>query len=321
MMRLLSIITCISCFAFCGQAQYPGAAGTAGSTAIHQDSGIIVSWANACESVVGYLDIANKSLGSPYNGNDSSCIGFPSLNVLSLGDSGYATLTFEAPIYNGEGFDFVVFENSFSDFFLELAFIEVSSDGQTFVRFPSAFVGQDTLQQGPYDETSDPTKIHNLAGKYRGQFGTPFDLEELVDSTNINLDRITHVRVVDVVGTIHPNHAQKDAMGNSINDPYPTDFDFGGFDLNAIGAINQHPLNINEQSIEHFSMINPLPTGSKLQVNKNGYSIVSIVSLAGCNFVIPQKLDYVSLPDQSGIYTLVLEKNGQYFSKKVVLLD
>ncbi|MFN6048554.1 MAG: T9SS C-terminal target domain-containing protein, partial [Bacteroidota bacterium] len=47
--------------------------------------------------------------------------------VVSLGDGGIATLTFDPPITNGDGFDFAVFENTFLDTFLELAFVEVST--------------------------------------------------------------------------------------------------------------------------------------------------------------------------------------------------
>ena len=54
--------------------------------------------------------------------------------ILSLGDGGEATLTFSTPISNGQGADFAIFENSFSATFLELGLVEVSSDGQNFVR-------------------------------------------------------------------------------------------------------------------------------------------------------------------------------------------
>ena len=41
------------------------------------------------------------------------------LNGHFVGDGGSAILTFDTPIANGPGFDFAVFENGFSDTFLE----------------------------------------------------------------------------------------------------------------------------------------------------------------------------------------------------------
>ena len=60
-----------------------------------------------------------------------------SYDVVSLGSGGSIILSFDPPFRNGEGWDFAIFENSFSDTFLELAYIEVSSDGEHFVRFDS----------------------------------------------------------------------------------------------------------------------------------------------------------------------------------------
>jgi hypothetical protein len=141
-----------------------------------------------------------------------------------------------------------VFENSFSDTFLELAYVEVSSNGADFVRFPSVSLTQATTQVGGFG-TLDPTNIHNLAGKYRGGFGTPFDLADLIPlaSPTLDLDSITHVRVVDVVGRINaapgnPGYSPSlDADGRIINDPYSTPFPSGGFDLDGVGVINQVP--------------------------------------------------------------------------------
>ena len=45
---------------------------------------------------------------------------------VSLGDGGYAVVTFDKPITNGPGYDFAVFENGLNDSFLELAFVVVS---------------------------------------------------------------------------------------------------------------------------------------------------------------------------------------------------
>ena len=46
---------------------------------------------------------------------------------------------------NGNSWDFCVFENAFNDSFLELGFVEVSSNGNDFYRFPSTSFTQDSL--------------------------------------------------------------------------------------------------------------------------------------------------------------------------------
>ena len=95
--------------------------------------------------------------------------------VVSLGDGGHITLSFATPITNGPGADFAVFENGFADSFLELAFVEVSSDGTNFFRFPSHSLTSTGAQVASFG-TLDTTNIDGLAGKYRAGFGTPFDL-------------------------------------------------------------------------------------------------------------------------------------------------
>ena len=86
----------------------------------------------------------------------------------------------------------------------------------------------------------DPSNVRNLAGKYLAGFGTPFDLAELRNASPLlDIQRITHVRVIDVVGTNDPALASFDAEGHIIIDPYPTPFFSGGFDLDAVGAFSQ----------------------------------------------------------------------------------
>jgi hypothetical protein len=65
----------------------------------------------------------------------------------------------------------------------------------------------------------------------------PFDLAELRHvSPLLDIQRITQVRVVDIIGTNDPALASFDAVGHIIIDPYPTPFFSGGFDLDAVGA-------------------------------------------------------------------------------------
>ncbi len=160
--------------------------------------------------------------------------------MVSLGDGGSATLTFDTVISDHEGWDFAVFENGFSDGYLELGFVEVSSDGVRFVRFPSVSLTQTQVQIGPFD-TLDTRKLYNLAGKYRIFYGTPFDLYQLKDSAGIDIHHITHIRVVDVVGCIQDPYARYDSKNHKINDPWPTPFNTCGFDLDAVGLVHNAP--------------------------------------------------------------------------------
>lgn len=225
--------------AFSVQGQFAPAAGKPGSTAIHKDSSVFQSWATRCNIQRGWMDITNKSAGVTTIGDSSAAIGKAGENgVVSLGDSGIAILSFAHPIINGPGPDFAIFENSFSDDFLELAFVEVSNNGQRFFRFPATSLTATETQTAGFGPTN-PEKINNLAGKYRALYGTPFDLEDLKDSTGLYLYNIRYVKIIDVVGNIAYAYPSQDAYNHIVNDPWPTAFASGGFDLDAIGVINE----------------------------------------------------------------------------------
>lgn len=211
---------------------FTGAAGTAGSPAVAKDDPRIVAWATGVaaydpgENLTDEWKNTANALGAA-EGNASG--------VVSLGEGGSITVTFDGPISDGDGYDLVVFENSFADDFIELAFVEVSSDGETFVRFDATYLGSDPI--GEYG-TLDPSFIDGLAGKYRAGWGVPFDLATLsgkpaVAEGTVDLAAITHVRIVDITG----DGAVTDSRGHAIYDPYPTR-ESAGFDLDALGQIN-----------------------------------------------------------------------------------
>lgn len=263
--------------------QFAPPAGQPGTTAIHRDSSAIIGWAVDCEIIRGYINMADTSI--TYNGVNKTTYGSylyasgPSDEyVVSLGDHGMAILRFDPPVRNNIGPDFAVFENSFSDTFLELAFVEVSSDGENFFRFPAISHVSTTSQIGTF-ATMDATLVHNFAGKYRMGYGTPFDLEEMKAIQGLDVNHITHIRIVDVGGCIDPLFAAKDSEGNTINDPWPTPFDTGGFDLDAIGVLSVQAsgsvagdlpdhLRIYPNPVENFLNIE-LPAGIqfKLEIN------------------------------------------------------
>lgn len=227
------------------------AAGQPDTTAIDKNSSQFVAWATGFEGLVrGPQDINAPAGAAADFGSGNLALGQAvgdSFDVVSLGDGGEVTLIFDQAITDGVGVDFAVFENGFGDTFLELAFVEVSSNGTDFFRFDAVSETQTTTQIGGFG-TLDPTDLNNLAGKYRQGFGTPFDLAELDGVSGLlDVSAVTHVRIVDVVGriTAAPGNAgwspSLDSLGNIINDPYSTPFGSGGFDLDAVGVINQIP--------------------------------------------------------------------------------
>ncbi len=277
---------------------YAPPAGQAGSTAIYMDDASIVAWATEAIIERGFIDVSRPELGYVGYGDDANCLGSAQggiYDVVSLGDGGVATLSFQNPITNEDGNDFVVFENSYNNTFLELGFVEVSSDGNNFFRFEAVSLTDPNIQVGTFGSV-DTTNIHNLTGKYRCGYGTPFDLQELAGIEGLDINSITHVRIIDVVGCIQPTDFNNDgfvnfldysvlagayfsrpgdtgwnqrcdiaapydfidwndirefifqwltewssidSLGNKINDPWPTPFDTGGFDLDAVGVIHQ----------------------------------------------------------------------------------
>ncbi|HPQ09441.1 MAG TPA: T9SS type A sorting domain-containing protein [Bacteroidia bacterium] len=291
-------------------AQFAGPVGDLSTMAIHKDSSIFVSWATGCKVVRGWKDIADTTLGKTSVGDSTKALGkADGTGVVSLGDGGYAVLTFTAPIKDGPGFDFAVFENSFNGTFLELAFVEVSSDGVNFFRFPSVCLLQDTVQ---YDNAAnmDCRKIHNLAGKYLANYGTPFDLSELSGIPGLDVNNITHVKIIDVVGSIQLAYARYDSQGHIINDPYPTPFASGGFDLDAVGVIHQNLTGIQE--IEQLVKINlyPNPFTEKIYIKKD---INQVIHLEIFN-VSGEKVFEKDLEQDVEILDLSILSQGQYFA-------
>lgn len=264
--------------AFTVQAQFAPPVGQNGTTAIAHDSSIVNYWLEDAVLVRGYEDIAvGGNLAS--HGAEANAEGEADNVVVSLGDSGYVTYILPNPIMNHDGYDFAVYENSFSDDYLELAFVEVSSsDGQNFVRFPATSNIQTTTQVDAFGLT-DATEIHNLAGKYRGYYGTPFELDDLADSNNVDINAITHIRVVDVVGSIDPNYGTRDHLGNLINDPYPSAFASGGFDLDGVAILKPYSLSIRENELNISVYPNPAQDHITIEIEEPG--LIEIYSIGG----------------------------------------
>lgn len=306
-------------------AQFDPPAGQQGSLALHKDDAVFVAWATGCTAQRGLQDISQPALGYVSMGSEADALGVAGEGgTLSLGDGGEAVLTFALPISNGTGADFAVFENAFSDTFLELAFVEVSSDGSHFVRFPAVSNTPVEQQIGTFGAV-DASHLYNLAGKYRAGYGTPFDLEELKDSMGIDIDNICCVRVIDVVGCIQPQYARRDSRGIAVNEPWNTPFPQGGFDLDGIGVIHQNLSSTvqNTDEEEKFNVFpNPVAVGGNFWVEtsveyRDVYWYNSLGQCAAHTTFTPNLTTPNTL--SAGIYQVVLagEKGRKQFFLKI----
>ena len=247
--KRLSICVLMSiCVAVAGAGVYSGPKDTTNAydPAISKNNSSIVEWAN---EVVEYSPA--PGVGASYQ---NPATGYGSLGDLTSDQiasgitPGYITVGFGAGIANGTGSDFAVFENGFAygpnGVFMELAYVEVSTDGVNFARFASISTNTDPVAGSGGFSGWDSTNIYNLAGKNQSGYGTTFDLEELTDCDLVaqgllDLNNIQYVRLVDIPGT----GDYYDSLGNPIYDAHPT-AGSGGFDFRlseGVAVINQVP--------------------------------------------------------------------------------
>ncbi|MCC6548408.1 hypothetical protein IT570_14720 [Candidatus Sumerlaeota bacterium] len=173
-----------------------------------------------------------------------------SANITASIPAGSITLGFGVIITNDAGPDFAVFENGFvqggtGKIMGDLAYVEVSSDGVTFARFPGDSRTPATV--GPFG-VIEAEGIFNLAGKHVNNadsdglsVGTPFNLDDLagdalVTGGQVNLNHILYIRLIDIPG----DGSFHDAQGDPIYDAWPS-MASGGFDLEAVGVIHAIP--------------------------------------------------------------------------------
>ena len=205
------------------------------TTAVAYDDTRIVNWAEGVASYLPGTGVSDPKWMMPSQAFGPA--GTDTTAVVVLGNGGTITMTFPYPITDGASWDFAVYENSFaSDVFLELGFVEVSSDGSHFARFDSAF--QSTVTPcGSCSGTA--AEMGGLAGSYMVGYGTPFDLAALRNSPlvrdgSVDLTAIKYVRIVDIIG----DGTTLDSFGRGIVDPI-TSGPTAGFDLDGIAVLNQ----------------------------------------------------------------------------------
>lgn len=234
-------------------------------TAIDFRDGRIKSWATGYKDMIYGSSSLNPTWSSEFKTPDKA-VGAVTTSettegVTCLGDGGSITMTFSQGISNGEGYDFAIFENGFSANYLELAYVEVSSDGVHFVRFPNFYLGDKLVKDVTQGEEgmNYPTDIYNLGSKYESGFGNCYDLEELKYAYDylvrggtcfsdeyaqsllenfgwLDFDNIGYIRLIDIFG----DGSCKDSTGHAIYDPAVVANPLApGFDLKGIGVLHE----------------------------------------------------------------------------------
>jgi hypothetical protein len=201
-----------------------------------------------------YFNDPSLLLGAPKGAGDAMA----SFDVYNLGVGGAITLGFD----NGKvlsdlpGTDFIVFENPIAysgNFFAELMFVEVSSDGVNFARFPTKSLTPSAV--GPYG-TINPANVSGFAGVHPVYANpdsntiNPFDptvaggdafdlsallIDPLVQNNLVNLNAITQIRLIDILG----DGTVLDSSGKPIYDA--TGAGTNGADLDAIAILHTVP--------------------------------------------------------------------------------
>jgi hypothetical protein len=191
------------------------------------------------DAVVAFSQAPNEdpALGAfPPLNDPAAALGAADGVLVTLGGGGSITVSFADPIVDAPGVDLRVYENplvlpDFGGNYVDLGFVEVSSNGTDFARFPAT--SQVTQPTGAFG-LIDPALVSGFAGV------NPFDVFDLSDllglpavtSGAVDLAAIRFVRIVDVVG----DGGTADALGNPIYDPYPSQGN-AGVDLDAIAAV------------------------------------------------------------------------------------
>jgi hypothetical protein len=220
--------------------------------AIPSNSPRLVEWANNISSLASGLTYFAPRGSTTISLTGYNCLGDLNATQFANGDSpGFLTVTFPQGITNGLGADFAIFENGFTfgspnGLFVDLAYVEISTNGLAFARFPNLSLNTAPVQGSGAFAGYDMSNVWNLAGKHAQGFGTPFNLDDLLTdalvlSGEVNLNNIQYVKLVDIPG----NGAFKDSLGNGILDNWLTS-GTGGFDFRlpvglGVGVVNVVP--------------------------------------------------------------------------------
>mgnify|MGYP000647962117 CR=1 FL=1 len=156
----------------------------------------VLSFVPGLNAGFGESEFPEVVLGLPKGGGGES----GSLHVLSLGVAGEIVLTFgERRIIDGEGPDFVIFENPFaiggdaSNPFAELAQVSVSNDGENWISF-----GCDSAGDYPWTGCAGWQLVNKFEGcaTHIDSGATGGDLFDLQD---LGIEEVRFIRIIDFI--------------------------------------------------------------------------------------------------------------------------
>lgn len=199
-------------------------------------------------------------------------------------------------IFNGPGYDFIIFENAFLNpinkgIFAEPAKVSVSQDGVHFIEFPydrESLVGLAGIS--PVIGSKDPF-VHPACG------GDAFDLDD------VGLSFITHIKIVDFTEII--------PTLDKTNKYYNPEHLLSGFDLDALSSRYV----LDEASVS----VNQIPKNDRFHLSQNDDFIrissqvldtefvAKIFDLYGQNLLTMTFIKYVQIPINTisnGIYLI-----------------
>lgn len=96
----------------------------------------------------------------------------------------------------------------------------------------------------------------------------------------LDKENITHIKVVDVVGNIDPQYATYDSFGNIVNESWPTPFNSCGFDLDAVGVINQKVLGTSDFE-KATVFLYPNPASDTVFIQSKNEASITIYDISG----------------------------------------
>lgn len=259
-----------------------------------------------------------------------------STDTYSPGSNGSITLRMEPPVVDGGGADLLVCENPFFvtgtlKSFVEAVFVEVSSDGAHFARFPSNYSGPD--EPLPAFTGIQPSRYKGFAGAMpvlanppavdpldvTAAGGDTFDLHELIDhplvqAELLDLDDVRYVRLVDVeAGTAldSAGHVVWDAgiggLASSDIDAVvglnTTENQFGGRPHVETDQVNGFLVIV----LEDLNGLSEIKAGITLTVNGFSVPFFALLPYFQFTFLSPVRVELTSLgPIPPGLFPAVL---------------
>jgi hypothetical protein len=122
------------------------------------------------------------------------------------------------------------------------------------------------------------------------------------------------------VGDVDGPHTSFDDSGNAINDPFPTEFHSGGFDLDAVGILNG-VLGIKDETLLQLSVY-PNPANGVVTINSDNTGVLVITDLNGkiLKEIQHNKLSQINLDQfQKGVYLLQLNVKGEVKVERLIV--